>query len=533
MKQKSEASDDLPMPLETAGQNSAPHHPPPIAYGVLFGLSVAKLLIHLLTGGRYGYFRDELYFLACGRHLAWGYVDMAPLTALYAKIGLLLGGSLHALRFLPALAGAMLVALAILMARELGGGRFAQGLAGLCVLAAPVYLATDSILSMNAFEPLFWMGCIYVVIRIVNTGNSRLWLWFGVLAGLGLENKHSTAIFGFAVVVALLLAAERREFLKPWPWLGGAIALLIFLPNLIWQIHNHFPTLEDLRNVQKMGKNVELSPLAFFRQQIFMLHPITFPVWAAGVWFFLAGRGSRWRVLGWIYVVLLVTMIAMKAKVYYLAPIYPMLFAGGGAAVEDWLSRGRLTGQKLWPKAALLTIIVLAAAVTGNLALPILPPEKYVAYSSAIGVAPPKTEVAHSGPLPQIFGDQFGWPELVEQVAKIYWSLTPEERSRTAIYANNYGEAGAIDFFGPKYGLPAAISAHQNYYFWGPPGFNGDILIVLQSNRERLEKVCGSVEQAAVHFHPYGMAEENQPIFVCRGFKLKFPEIWPELKHWN
>ena len=513
--------------------SSTPHPPPAIAFSVLFGLSAAKLLIHLLTNGRYGYFRDELYFLACGRHLAWGYVDMAPMVALFAKIGLLLGGSLHAIRFLPALAGAGVVALAILITRELGGGRFAQGLAGLCVLVAPVYLATDSILSMNAFEPLFWMGSVYVVVHIVNTGNSRLWLWFGVLAGLGLENKHSTAFFGFAVVIALLLSAQRREYLKPWLWLGGAIALLIFLPNLIWQIQHHFPTLEDLENVKKMGKNVELGPLAFIWQQIFMLHPITFPVWAAGLWFFFAGQGSRWRALGWTYLALLVTMIALKGKAYYLAPIYPMLFAGGGAAIEDWLSRGRLTSWKLWPKAALVTIIVLTAAVTDILALPILPPEKYIAYSTAIGVAPPKTEVHHSGPLPQIFGDQFGWPELVDQVAKLYWSLPPEERSRTAIFANNYGEAGAIDFFGPKYGLASAISAHQNYYFWGPPRFNGDILIVLQSNRQRLEKVCGSVEEAAVHFHPYGMAEENQPIYVCRGLKLNLTEIWPELKHWN
>ena len=506
---------------------------PPIAYGVLLGLCVAKLLLHLLTNGRYGYFRDELYFLDCGRHMAWGYVDHAPLIGVYARIGLFLGGSLHAIRFLPALAGAALVALTIVMTRELGGGRFAQGLAGLCVLVATVYLAMDSILSMNAFEPLYWMGCIYVLLRIVNTGQSRLWIWFGVLAGLGLENKHSTLIFGFAVSVALLLTPERRELRKPWLWLGGGIALAIFLPNLIWQFQHHFPTLEDLNNVQRTGKNIQLGPLTFFAQQIFLMHPITFPVWAAGLWFYAAGRGTRWRVLAWTYLVLLVSMMAMKGKIYYVAPIYPMLFAGGAVAVESWLARWRFARQTPWLKAALVAIMVLAAAPLDLLALPILPPQQYLVYARTLHISLPKTEVHHAGALPQIFGDQFGWPELVEQVSKIYWSLSPEERARTAIFANNYGEAGAIDLFGPRYGLPPALSGHQTYFYWGSHGFHGDIVIRLQDDREDLEGLCSSVEEAAVHYHPYGMEEENGPIYLCRGQQINLTEAWPRVKHWN
>jgi 4-amino-4-deoxy-L-arabinose transferase-like glycosyltransferase len=240
----------------------------PLDLRLLSLLVGAKLLVHLLTSGRYGYFRDELYFLDCARHLDWGYVDHAPLVALYAKIALLLGGSLPALRLLPAVAGAALVALTMLIARDLGGGRFAQSLAGLCVFAAPVYLALDSLMTMNAFEPLFWMGCAYVLIRIVRTGNARLWVWFGVLAGLGLENKHSTLLFGFAVAVALLLSPQRRALLEPWLWVAGGIALLIFLPNVLWQVRHGFPTLDMLKNVSRTGKNVELGPLPFVGQQI-------------------------------------------------------------------------------------------------------------------------------------------------------------------------------------------------------------------------------------------------------------------------
>ncbi|HSP94019.1 MAG TPA: glycosyltransferase family 39 protein, partial [Thermoanaerobaculia bacterium] len=183
-------------------------------------LAGAKLAVHLATAGRYGYFRDELYFLDCGRHLDWGYVDTAPAIAVYAKLALLLGGSLPVLRTIAALAGAARVILTMALAREMGGGRFAQALAGLCALAAPIYLGMDSILTMNGFESLFWMGCVFFVVRIVSTGNSRLWLWFGVLAGLGIENKHSMLLFGAAFVIALLLTRERRELAKPWIWIG-------------------------------------------------------------------------------------------------------------------------------------------------------------------------------------------------------------------------------------------------------------------------------------------------------------------------
>jgi Dolichyl-phosphate-mannose-protein mannosyltransferase len=505
---------------------------PPLSYGLLFGLSGAIFLIHALLSGRYGYFRDELYYLACGRHLAWGYVDHAPMIGLVARVALLLGGSLHVLRLIPALAGALMVALTILIAREIGGGRFAQGLAGLCVMTVPVFLATDGLLTMNAFEPLFWMGCIYVLIRIVNTGDSRLWIWFGVLAGLGLENKHSTLFFGFAVAIAILLTAQRRELAKPWVWFGFAIALLIFLPNLLWEIHNHFPTLEDLENVRKTGKNITVGPIGFLGQQILLMNPLLLPVWLAGLWYFFRARGGRWRVVGWIYVVLLITLMALKGKNYYLAPIYPMLFAGGGVAVESWLDGPRAT-QRRWPKVAIVTVIVLAGVAFGPLTLPVLSPEQYIRYSKALHASPPKTEIYDVGPLPQFLGDQFGWEQMVSEVAKVYESLPPSERSQTAIFASNYGAAGAIDMFGPKYGLPAAISGHQTYFFWGPRGFSGNTLIVLQGDRETLERACGSVEVAGVHYNPYGMVEENWPIYVCHGLKVSLPAVWPQLKHWN
>ncbi|HPW56904.1 MAG: glycosyltransferase family 39 protein [Thermoanaerobaculaceae bacterium] len=496
-------------------------------------LAAAKLLVQMAGAWGYGYFRDELYFLDCARHLDFGYVDCAPLVALYAKLALLLGGSLPVVRLIPALAGAMVVAITMLLARQLGGGRFAQAFAGLCVLAAPIRIGVDSILSMNAFEPLFWMGCAWLLVRIVQTGDSRLWLWIGVLAGLGLENKHSTVFFGFALAVAVVASPLRRELGKPWIWLGAGVALLLFLPNVLWQVSHGFPTLEDLENVRRSGKNVVLGPLPFLGQQVMMNHPWLLPVWLTGLVSLLVGKGRRYRVLGTMYVVFLVTMLLMKAKNYYLAPIYPVLFAAGAVALDAWLERWPLTRARLWPRAVMVAVVVVITAIAVFAWLPILPPEKLLAFQQVLGIRSARTEVAHEGPLDQRLGDQFGWPELVTEVSRIYNALPPEERARTGVFASNYGEAGALHLFGPALGLPEAICAHQSHSIWGPPEFKGDSLIWLQWGREDLEPLCREVVQVGQHHHPWGMAEENRPIYLCRGLRTPLAEMWPDLRHWN
>ena len=504
---------------------------PRFCFGVATLLCSAKLLIHLLTNHRYGYFRDELYFLDCGRHLAWGYADMAPGAAFFAKIGLLFGGSLREIRFSVAVAGAVLVLLAILLARELGGGKFAQFLSGFCTLAALAYLIEDGFLSMNAFEPLAWMACILVLLRIVRTGNSRLWLWFGLFAGLGLENKHSTLFFGLAVVIAILVTPLRREFLKPWIWLGGLVAILVFLPNLIWEARHNFATIELLSNVQKTHKNVVLGPVAYMGRQLLSLNPFEFLVWGVGlIWLFTAA-GRRFRILAWTYLALFVLFVLFKGKDYYLFPIYPMLFAAGAVGWEQW------SEKRNWMRPVVVVMILFTSAILSPLALPIFTPDRLLVYEERLHFRPPKSEISHDGPLPQYFGDQFGWEELVAEVAHDYNSLPEDLRSRTVIFANNYGEAGAIDLFGPKYGLPSAISAHQNHYFWGPPppnqGAAGSNVIVLQSSVERLAPRCNSVQVLSVHFHPWGMPEENRPILYCQGLKVSLQQLWPQLKLWN
>jgi Dolichyl-phosphate-mannose-protein mannosyltransferase len=492
---------------------------------------MAALLVHLLTNGRYGYFRDELYYIACGRHLAFGYVDQPPLSILLLRFSeVLLGDSPFAIRLLPALAGAATVALAGVIARELGGRVWAIALACAGSLCALFNLGVGNFFSMNAFEPLFWMGAVYLLVRIINGGSPSLWLWFGVLLGLGIENKHSTVFFGAGIFAGLLLTAERRHFANKWIWLGGAIAFAIALPNFLWQTRHHWPTYELLSNIAHSNKNVALSPAQFIAQQITLMNPATLPLWLGGLlWLFASRDGRRYRAIGIIYLVTLAEFIILHGKSYYLAPAYPMLFAAGAVAVERVLA-ARL---QLF-KPLLLAAIIVSGAVLAPIVLPILPPEKLVAYMRAIHMEPPRTETSHTAALPQVFADQFGWEQMVGSVAQVYHQLKPDDQKHAAIFCQNYGEAGAIDFFGPKLGLPPAISGHQNYFLWGPRDWNGEVILVLDTNDEDERKLFSFVEDLGqVVSSLWAMPFEQQThVYLCRDLKMSVGELWPRVKKW-
>jgi hypothetical protein len=493
-------------------------------------LSALKLLLHFLTNGGYGYFRDELYYLACGEHLDWGYVDQAPLVAVVAWFErAVFGDSLFALRLMPALAGAATVFLTGLIAREVGGRRFAVLVACVSVIVAPYFLTINTILTMNAFEPLFWAACALALARILKSGEQRLWLWFGLFAGLGLMNKHSTLAFGFAVVAGLAVSHTRRLFLSPWLWAGGALALLIFLPNVVWQIQHGWPTVEVLRNADK-NQNVAFSLADFVKGQVLLMHPLTFPVWASGLYFYLFRREARpFRALGWAYVALFALMVVFRAKVYYITPFYPILLASGGAQIEAWTETRR--ALRAWARPALVCLLLAGGALMAPLGLPVLPVETFIRYQRALGVEPPRTEKLKLAELPQLYADMFGWEEMTQAVAQVYNGLPPEERERCAIFARNYGEAGAIDFFGPRYGLPKAISNHQNYFLWGPRDYTGECVITIGEKLEDVRKFFDQTDQVATFTHPYVLPHENnQPIFLCRRPKRPLKEIWPNVK---
>lgn len=497
---------------------------------IVLGLAGAKLLFHLLTAGQYGIFRDELYYLACGEHLDWGYVDQPPLIALVAWVArYLFGDSLVGLRLFPAVAGAATVWLTGKFTREMGGGTFAQILAALAVIAVPIFLVMHHLLTMNAFEPLIWMGCVWCMSRAIKRDEARYWIWFGVLAGLGMENKYTTAFFVIGVVIGLLVTRERRFIATPHLWIGAALALSIFLPNLIWLVRHDFPFLELMRNIRQTNRDVVRGPINFVVDQAMIMNPILFPLWLGGLlWLFFGRDGRRFRILGITYVVMLVTLIALHGKNYYLASIYPLLLAAGAIAFE----RATATRWRLI-RVVYATLVVVATIAIAPTVSPILPPERAIAYQKAVGIEPPRAENQRTGPLPQYFADEFGWEEMAREVARIYNSLPPDERERTAIFANSYGQAGAIDFFGPRLGLPKAISNHQSYWLWGPRNYDGSTVIVLGSDGTGDREHFASVEVAGHTEHPYSRRDEHFNIFLCRGFTGDLRQAWARMKKYD
>jgi 4-amino-4-deoxy-L-arabinose transferase-like glycosyltransferase len=503
--------------------------------GVVIFLATVKIVLHLVTVGHFGYgfFIDELYYLACGEHLAWGYVDMPPLfPAITALIRATLGDSLLAVRLLPALSGAALVLMTGLIARDLGGKRFAQGIAALGILTAPMWMLMHSIHTMNALDQIFWTAAAWVVIRIERDGWEKGWLLFGALCGLGMLNKHTMAFFGVALVIGLLLTPARRAFRSRWLWLGGLLAVLIYLPNLIWDVQHHFPHFEMLANIRADGRDAQLNPLQFMLQQVVVFNLFALPLWVGGlVWFLADHEGRRWRALGVAFLVVLIEMFLFDGRIYYPAPAYPMLFAAGGVALERWLDRW--IGARRFVKPAYASVLAVSGVVLAPLFVPLLPPATMIRYSRAIGLSQPKLENHALGPLPQLMADRFGWPEMAAVVARVYHSLPPADQQRAAIFGQNYGQAGAIDRFGPALGLPKAISGHLSYFLWGPRGYTGDVMIVMDDNRPRLLELFRSVEYGGRVEHPYSMPYEHFDVWVCRGPRQPLAAIWPELKKYR
>jgi len=499
----------------------------------VWAIAVAKLLFHIYFNNRYGYFRDEFDYIACARHLAWGYVDQPPLVPFLARIsGEVLGYSLRAIRLVPALASSILVIQAAAITRELGGKRFGLLLTAVCVGIAPMYLSDGYLLTTNCLEPNLWMACAYFVILAIKRHQPHYWLWFGVFAGLGLEEKYSIALFGLSVVVGLLLTAERRAFLNKWIWIGGLAAFVIFLPNVLWNLHYHWPFLELMHNIRANGRDVVLPAGQFFLQQALLINPLTAPIWIAGVIALLWWTPLKpYRVLGWSYIVCYTVFFLLHGKNYYLAPIYPMLLAAGAVPIEAALTRPRIT----WLKPVIIIFLLANGAYLAPTFVPILSPESFMAYMHKLPFRLPVMEHSHArAALPQWYADQFGWQEIVAETAVAWNQLSPAERSDCGIFAQDYGQAGAIDFLGPRYGLPPSLSGHQTWFLWGPRGYSGNCMIVLDDSRQNLEALWKNVQYVGTSAdNPYAL-EKQIDVFICRGSKFgSWAGLWPDLKRWR
>jgi hypothetical protein len=509
-----------------------------IRLGLLF--AVIKLALHIATNLweahiGYGYFRDELYYLICGRHLAWGYVDHGPIVALQARLAeTFFGHSLAGIRMLSAMAGAVRVLLTGLIAWSLGGRRPAQALAMIGLLLAPQYLGLDSFLSMNSFESMFWMGCLLSLIMLLRGANeARCWIFFGICGGVGLLNKPSMTFFLVALLLGLLLTPQRKLLVSRWAAIGVALMVVIALPNLLWQISNHWPTLEFLHNGRIHNKNIKLSPLPFLAKQILNLQPLTIFIWAAGlIWLLRNPQAKAWRWIGYTYLIFLAAMMAMYAKDYYVIPIYPVLFAAGGIAWElRFASRRSVIQNRIFAFPLYEALIVIFNLIILPLSIPAMRPANWIAYVKATHLysVNGNTENDASGPLPQFYADRFGWQEEVDQVTSIYQSLSPDDQARVGILGSNYGEASAINFLG--HGLPFAVSGHNNYWLWGPHGYTGDLMIIINgASPNEMRKFYDSVEVAGRMDHSLSMPFEHRNIYLVRGRKKNLTTDWESLK---
>jgi len=501
---------------------------------VVYGIALGGFLLHLMFNNRYGYFRDEFDYIICGRHLAWGYVDQPPLLPVLSRIFLaIFGESLRSVRLLPALTSAALILLTGLIARELGGKRFAVILSAVTILIAPIYVSGGSLLTSNCdLEVLLWMGCVYFAILAIKRDQPRYWLWFGVIAGIGLQEKYSILVLGFAIVIGLLLTSQRHLLINRWMWLGGLAAFLIFLPNLIWNVENNWPFVQLMRNIKAEGRDVVLSPWEYFSQQALLTLPSSSFIWITGVIaFLLAQRFKPYRFLGWAYLVAFTVFVVLNGKNYYLAPIYPVYFSAGSVMIDDGIGRIRQN----WLKPALMSLSLVGGAIFAPVAMPILPVESFIPYMNRLPIKVPHTEHGHERvALPQHYADQFGWDEIVAKTAEAWQKIPPAERADCGIFAQDYGQAGAIDFLGPKYGLPLSLSGHQSWWLWGPRGYSGNCLIVLDDDRATLEQLFDHVEYLGNSArNPYAL-ENELSVYICHGSKFgSLKELWPRLKKWR
>jgi hypothetical protein len=494
------------------------------AWAVLFGAAALQASLHAASVGRYGIFRDELYYLSCASRPAAGYVDQPPFSILFlAAWRAVFGDSAAALMTPPALSGAAVVLLTGLLAWRFGGGTAAQGVAALVAAVSPAWLGLTGYYSMNAFDILLWTLALALLAAILDAEPGRralrLWLLLGAVLALGLLNKISVLWLGCGIAAGLVATPARRWLRTIGPWLAGGIAALGLAPYVLWNSTHGWATLEFMRRAAA-EKYVPSSPLTFARDLVLFFHPLAAPVWIAGLVCLLVGReGRKFRLLGVVFLSTLGILLANRtSKTEYLAASFAPLLAAGGLMAGRLLHRGR----SAVPAIAYAAILLATGVALAPLAIPLLPPEAFVGYAGRLGIGAPATERNEKGILPQHFADRFGWPEMAAEVARVTQTLPETERATARVWARNYGEAAAVERYGAPLGAPKVLCPHNSFWFWSIADarriapFKGP-LVVIGGRRETLTSVFGRVDEAGRTGHPLAMPYENgRPVWICR-----------------
>lgn len=509
---------------------------------ILIYLALVKLLIHLLTSNNYGYFGDELYYLDATRHLDFGYVDIPPLVPLLMSFSQrLIGNSLFALHILPATVGAIMVLFSGLMARQLGGGRFAQWFTALMVIVVPFWLAFNSWFAYDAFDQLLVILFLYMVVLITKQETSRRWMVLGIIAGIGIMTKLSMMFLCFGLLVALLVTARRKSFMTIGPWLAGLMATAICTPYLIWQLAHEWPVLTYWHNYALFRPHPELGQ--FLPEQVLNLNPFTFPVWIMGLYYLLFHpEGKKHRISGLIYITLLILFAGiMKFESRQLVSAYFPLLAAGAVWLEKLVSVPAPQINLQWFKPIYIGFLVFCGILLAPYAMPLLPApvlEKYLNNGVSSAAA-----INADLKIPFVLAYRCGWPEMTKEIADIYYGLPEADRQKCTIYAYNYSEAGALNFFGKAYGLPKAISNHLSYHVWGPGDNTGEVMIAFGKGTPykiftpldiKLSAIYNEI--TPVRFIPgskYSTSfEKNLTVYICRKPKVSLQNAWPSLQNY-
>jgi hypothetical protein len=505
----------VPQPAAPAhAPSTAPQHRR-IAWLPVGVIALVKFVATMAFINRYGFHRDELYYLDSSRHLALGYVDYPPLTPFLARLDMLVFGvSLPGLRLLVVLAGVALILLTARITLELGGGMYAQVLACLALLFAPMMLGANTVFETVSFDQLAWAGVFFLVVRLVNTGNPRLWLAIGAAMGVGLMTKQTIVVLVLGLAIGVLLTSVRRDLATPWPWLGALLALAILSPNLVWQVQHGWPTLSYI-GTHHSRISGDTSRPSYILEQIVLVGPLAVPLLFIG--YVELFKRSQYRVLFWACVVAELSMLVAGGKSYYPGPTYSILFAAGAVRASSIFS----TGWWRWLRPAMPVLIALTGLALLPLSLPVLSSQAM----TSSGIWNTRSDYA----------DETGWPEYIATIARVYDRVPAADRASTAILTGNYGEAGAIDYLGARYHLPQAISGHLTYYYWKPAHVRASWLIAVEIAPSQLRQLYRHVVQAAVVRNSLGMhnSEWGNPVYLCWGQRVDINRIWSQFQHYD
>jgi hypothetical protein len=509
----------------------------PFALTVIF-FAFVKFAVHMLTAQVGGYYCDELYTIDLSKHLAFGYVDLPPLVpALIALTRALLGESLLAIHFVPALAGSATLVFVCLITREFGGKLFATAVSALCYLISG-WVWMNTFFGYDSFDQLWSAIFLFLLVRLIKTENKKLWIGLGLMAGIAVMTKTTILYYGPGFLIALLISKYRGHLLTRWPWLGAGLFMVIVSPYIAWEFANHWPSLEYWKNYSEFLYRA--TPIEYFIALFVSVNPVAFPIIVAGLYrIFRRFEDVNYHFIGILFLITTVLLFSLHARYHMLAALFNPLIAAGSVFFEEALSGIDLSKIR-WKKSiqtAVIAVLVAGGVIALPSGVPMLPPDQMKQYVHIFGFYHQAAKIDKNSPpeFPLSYGYRHGWDSLVKTVADVYHGLSPEEQAKVGgILTDWYGPAGAIDLLGPQYGLPRALSGHMNYFLWGPGDSSWEVMIVISWGTGRYGMAFSDCQKVdTISSDVSGPGINGELVYVCRNPTRPIKDIWPYLKYYH